>query len=108
MLPITTRRSFHVPHTLAVAAALVALIAAFGSTASDPAALTRHNTDIGIEAVASADGAAAAADRPESAVVTLPSRDSACGGRDHCLRDHSAGLLPLGLLPLVLPSLPTR
>jgi len=103
MLPITTHRSFHVPHMLAVAAALVALIAAFGWTASDPAALTRHNTDIGIEAIANADDGAAAGDQPEPSAVVMPSRERACGGRNHCLRDHAAGLLPL-----VLPSLPTR
>ncbi len=94
MLPITTHRSFHIPHTLAVAAALVALITAFGWTADAPETLVEREPDIGIQSVVEAGADAGGAQ------TTAASR---CGSRGRCLHDHAQGLLPL-----VLPALPGR
>ena len=104
MLPITTHRSFHVPHTLAVAAALAALIAAFGWSA-DQATLADAEVQTA-ELVADAE----AGHDPETRHLQSNARTTAdgstgqgCGRSGSCLREHSPGLFPF-----VLPALPSR
>jgi hypothetical protein len=97
MLPITTHRSIHVPHTLAIAAALVAMIAAFGWNEREPATLAGRDAEQRVEAVA--DTAPDRDDRLDHAAAA--SAPHSCGRSSNCLREH-------GLLPLVLPALPSR
>lgn len=99
MLPITTHRSFHVPHTLAIAAALIAMIAAFGWNASAPKALAERETEQGIEAMA--ETGAGRDEVPEHGTASVPGRSGSCSNNGGCIRDH-------GLFPLVLPALPSR
>lgn len=97
MLPITTRRSFHVPHTLAMVAALAALIAAFGWSADEGTPDAEHAR---VEQIIEAD--------PESTDDAGRAHvDSGAAGSDSrpcslvrgCVQDQ-----PSILFPLVLPS----
>ena len=100
MLPVTPHKTFHVPHSLAMLAALVALITAIGwATSGD-------NIDI-----------AGSSSAPETPIDAAPEQleqqpgdgagRSARAGVAQCERscDRDA---PAELLPLVLPSLSRR
>lgn len=92
MLPITNRRGIHIPHSLATAAAIVALLTALGWDASE---------QIGAEAPSAADG------MEQITVTSQPDNDAqneAAGGAHAGAGNGEAGALS-GLLPLVLPSI---
>ncbi|MGB0513600.1 MAG: hypothetical protein ACPGJE_02025 [Wenzhouxiangellaceae bacterium] len=94
MLPITTHhRGFHIPHTLALAAAAVALVAALGWNASTPEPVDEPWTG-GVRTTLSHESPEA---EPEPAETARESHGN-CSGRS-CLTEPISGLLPL-----VLPS----
>lgn len=97
MLPITTHRSFHVPHTLAVAAALLAMIAAFGWNAQSSIALAQNDNEPAIDADVGSDQNRGV----EHAAASSSTVSSNCSTDGSCFRDH-------GLLHLILPGLPSR
>ena len=91
MLPITNHRGFHVPHSLATAAAIVALVTALSWDFSDSEANALSDAGA-LEPVATATSQVAESqDRPPA-----PAR----AGGTKC----EPGALS-GLLPLVLPSI---
>lgn len=95
MLPITTHhRGFHIPHTLALAAAAVALVAALGWNAKAPESMEEPWAG-GVETALTREAPEADPEPTETA------RESggACNGGRSCLSEPISGLLPL-----VLPS----
>jgi len=97
MLPVTRHKSFHVPHSLATCAAIVALITAIGWQSSGDDIST---VDASIENETRVDAAQSQAqnepDKPERSV-----RASASDCKRTCDGDSLSELLPL-----VLPRLP--
>jgi len=89
MLPITHHKSFHIPHSLALVAAAVALVAALGWHADQRAA----------EQAAPTADAISAAGTPEDAPDSEPAGQ--CLPHGHCA-DSGRGT---ALFPLVLPDL---
>lgn len=95
MLPITTHhRGFHIPHTLALAAAAVALVAALGWNVSAPEPVEETWAG-GVEASLTREAQEA---DPEPTEAARESGGACTGGRS-CLSEPISGLLPL-----VLPS----
>lgn len=92
MLPITTQRSFHIPHSLATAAALLGLVAAFSMDPSDPKASRLSATNEALDHV----GAVKAAQAEPATETQKPVPADA--------NDYERGVFS-GLLPLVLPGL---
>lgn len=92
MLPITNHRAFHIPHSIATAAAILGLVAALGWDVSGPEVDEMNAAGDTLERVGSI--AAQDADTPEEAPA--PRR---AGGAETDPGTFS------GLLPLVLPSI---
>jgi len=92
MLPITNHRSFHVPHSLATAAAIVALVTAIGWNASGS-----ESTDVERAADSLGRMTSTTVEHVEPAADPAVSAGSGSG-------DADSGVLS-GLLPLVLPNL---
>lgn len=90
MLPITNHRGFHIPHSLATAAAIVALVTALGWDASGTEAA-------GVESTGALSRVSSVA--PTEKDLADESAPAARPGRVDC----EPGVLS-GLLPLVLPS----
>ncbi|HKL51929.1 MAG TPA: hypothetical protein VJ908_12250 [Wenzhouxiangellaceae bacterium] len=90
MLPITNHREFHIPHSLATAAAIIALVTAMGWDASDPSAAQAGEMN-GLQQIETV--------RSAEAEVPNDTPGAARAGNSGC----EPGVLS-GLLPLVLPS----
>jgi len=91
MLPVTNHKAFHIPHSLATAAAIVALVTALGWSASDNESNAAQAAGGPLDQVTSV--ATPDAKAPSDAPAASPT-----GGSD-CEPDVLSGLLPL-----VLPS----
>ncbi len=92
MLPITNHRGFHIPHSLATAAAIVALVTALSWDASE-----RSRAELDSAGATHDQVTTASQDGDEAA--DEPVRTARAGRTD-----HTPGALS-GLLPLVLPSI---
>lgn len=92
MLPITNHKAFHIPHSLATAAAIVALVTALGWNASDSASAGPNAAGSTLDQVTSV------ASRDAKAPGDTPASPPAAG------TECEPGVLS-GLLPLVLPSI---
>jgi len=95
MLPITSHhRGFHIPHTLALAAAAVALVAALGWNTNSQE-LDEEPWAGAVETALTREAKDADSEPSEAASDS----GGACGGGRSCLSEPISGLLPL-----VLPS----
>ena len=96
MLPITNQRAFHIPHSLATVAAIVATIVALATPLGwDESGNPIADTDVGGSALDQVTSSSSLdADTPAD-----PQKPASTGGAD-C----EPGVLS-GLLPLVLPSI---
>lgn len=95
MLPITNHRGIHIPHSLATAAAIIALVTALGWDASDSDSTVMEASRAPVEQIASL----------ESRDAETPDGPTSTTGAGAGGRDNESGILS-GLLPLVLPSFP--
>lgn len=98
MLPVTRHKGFHIPHSLATLAAIVAVITATSWEASrDDAVMARSSST-----VAAPVDAAQTAEEKSDEEAPHSVRTSAPSCKRTCERDSLSELLPL-VLPSILP-----